>query len=245
VSLHIPGGATVAIVGENGAGKTTLVKLLCGFYTPTRGSIVIEGRQLNSINVEAWRTRMSAGFQDFARFEFLARETVGIGDVPRMDDLGLIEAALDRAHASDVMRSLPARLETQLGNTFEGGVELSGGQWQKLALGRAMMREAPLLLVLDEPTASLDAQTEHALFERYARASRRLAASNGGITLLVSHRFSTVRMADIIVVVGGGKIIEAGCHAELVRNGGVYSELYELQASGYRDKGFIKGALLP
>jgi len=234
VSLHIPAAATVAIVGDNGAGKSTLVKLLCRFYEPSSGTITVDGVALRRIDPEAWRARMSAGFQDFGRFELLARENVGIGSLAEIGDGDSVTEALVRASATDVIDALPAGLETQLGKTFAEGVELSGGQWQKLALGRAMMREAPLLLVLDEPTASLDAQTEHALFERYAGAARDAAAKTGAVTVLVSHRFSTVRMADLIVVVDGGRLVEVGSHAELMALQGLYAELYELQARAYR-----------
>jgi ATP-binding cassette subfamily B protein len=194
----------------------------------------VDGVDLRALPVDEWRSRMSAGFQDFARLELLARETVGVGSLPAIDDAGVVGAALDRAAAADVVQAMAQGLETQVGRSFEGGTELSGGQWQKLALGRAMMRERPLLLVLDEPTAALDADTEHALFERYAGAARAVAAESGGITVLVSHRFSTVRMADMIVVVGGGTVTEVGTHAELMAAAGVYAELYELQARAYR-----------
>ncbi|MCC7371753.1 MAG: ABC transporter ATP-binding protein [Chloroflexi bacterium] len=233
VSLQIPAGATVAIVGENGAGKTTLVKLLTRLYEPTDGRILADGVDLRQFAIAEWRARTSAGFQDFARFELLARENVGVGDLTRLADPIAVGAALDRAEASGVIATLPSGLETQLGASFEDGAELSGGQWQKLALGRAMMRTTPLLLVLDEPTAALDAQAEHALFERYAGAAREQAA-NGAITVLVSHRFSTVRMADLIVVVADGRIAEVGGHDDLMTAAGLYSELYELQARAYR-----------
>lgn len=234
VDLHLPAGSTVAIVGDNGAGKSTLVKLLCRFYEPTAGTVTVDGVDLSTIDVVRWRERLSGGFQDFAKLELLARETVGVGDLPFLDDDAVVLGALERASATSVVDTLPGGLEGQLGRSFEGGAELSGGQWQKLALGRAMMRPDPLLLVLDEPTAALDADTEHALFERYAGAARRAAGVNGAITVLVSHRFSTVRMADLILVVDGGRIVEAGSHAELVSAGGLYAELYELQARSYR-----------
>ena len=234
VNVHLPAGATVAIVGDNGAGKTTFVKLLCQFYEPTDGQITVDGLDLRRLGAEAWRSRMAAGFQDFARFEFLAQETVGVGDLSSIADESAVNGALERAHAADVSAGLPSGLGTQLGKSFEEGHELSGGQWQKLALARAMMREQPLLLVLDEPTAALDAETEHALFERYAGAAKVVAAQTGAITVLVSHRFSTVRMADLILVIDGGRLVEAGSHSELVRHNGLYAELYELQARGYR-----------
>jgi ATP-binding cassette, subfamily B, bacterial len=234
VDVHLPAGATIAVVGDNGAGKTTLVKLLCQFYEPTQGSICVDGTDLRKIGAEAWRSRMAAGFQDFARFEFIALETIAVGDLRSIDDEPAVNGAVERAHATDVPAALPSGLATQLGKSFEDGHELSGGQWQKLALARAMMREKPLLLVLDEPTAALDAETEHALFERYAGAAKVVARETGAITVLVSHRFSTVRMADLILVVDGGGVAEVGSHRELVARGGLYAELYELQARGYR-----------
>jgi ATP-binding cassette, subfamily B, bacterial len=163
----------------------------------------------------------------------VARRTVGVGDLPEIESVPAVEAALDRARASDIVGRLRDGLETQLGKSYTDGVELSGGQWQKLALGRAMMRELPLLLVLDEPTSALDAEAEHQLFERYAEGARRVGEATGGITVLVSHRFSTVRMADQIVVVADGRVVESGPHAQLIRNDGLYAELYRLQASAY------------
>ena len=233
VSLTIGAGTTVAVVGENGAGKTTLVKLLCRLYEPTGGRIIVDGTDLGRIDAAEWRSRLSAGFQDFLRLEVLARESVGCGDLPRIDDEGSVLEALERAGGADVVPVLPLGLETPVGKSFDDGVELSLGQWQKLALGRAMMRE-PLLLILDEPTSSLDPAAEHALFERYSEAARRQALGSGAITLLVSHRFSTVRSADLVVVLGDGRIVEAGSHEELMAKGEVYAELYELQARAYR-----------
>lgn len=233
VNLGIPAGATVAIVGDNGAGKTTLVKLLCRMYEPSEGQILLDGVDLSTFSVTEWRSRVSAGFQDFARFEVEALAGVGVGDLPRVDDRLAVASALSRAGADGLVEELPEGLDTLLGASG-GGVDVSGGQWQKLALGRAMMRERPLLLLLDEPTAAIDAETEYALFGGYAQASRAVAAETGGITVLVSHRFSTVRMADLIVVVDGGRIAESGSHAELMARGGLYAELYELQAGGYR-----------
>jgi ATP-binding cassette subfamily B protein len=232
--LHIPAGSTVAIVGDNGAGKTTLAKLLCRFYEPTGGTISIDGIELNQLDAEEWRSRISAGFQDFAQLQFLARQSVGIGDLAFLDNDLSVMQALDRAAASDVLTALPDQLDTQLGREFDGGVELSLGQWQKLALGRAMMRPSPLVLILDEPTASLDADTEHALFERFAGAAHRAARRNGAITVLVSHRFSTVRMADLIAVVGNGRIMELGNHRDLMAAEGIYADLYRMQARGYQ-----------
>ena len=172
VSLTLPAGAVVAIVGENGAGKTTLVKLLAKMYEPTSGAIHVDDTPLARVRADEWRARLAGAFQDFFRFEFRARHAVGLGDVPRIDDEAAVVRAVDRAGAADVVARLPAGLDTQLGQTWPDGVELSFGQWQKLALARGFMRDAPLLLVLDEPTAALDAETEHALFERYAAAAR-------------------------------------------------------------------------
>jgi ATP-binding cassette, subfamily B, bacterial len=235
VSLTLPAGAVVAIVGENGAGKTTLVKLLAKMYEPSSGAILMGETPLARLNAAEWRARLSGAFQDFFRFEFRAGHTVGLGDVPRLDDEPAVRAAVDRAGAGDVVARLTLGLDTQLGPTWPGGVELSFGQWQKLALARGFMRDEPLLLVLDEPTAALDAETEHALFERYAAAARGTGErETGRITILVSHRFSTVRMADLIVVLDGARLVEFGTHDELMARGGQYSELYKIQAAAYR-----------
>ena len=234
VSLTLPAGAVVAIVGENGAGKTTLVKLLAKMYEPSSGSILVDDTPLARMPADEWRARLAGAFQDFFRFEFRARHTVGLGDVPRLDDEPAVVAAVDRAGADDVVARLPSGLDTQLGPTWPGGVELSFGQWQKLALARGFMRDEPLLLVLDEPTAALDAETEHALFERYARAARDGGGrASGRITILVSHRFSTVRMADLIVVLDGARLVEVGTHDELMAARGQYAELYGIQAAAY------------
>jgi ATP-binding cassette subfamily B protein len=235
VTVTLPAGAVVAIVGENGAGKTTLVKLLAKMYEPSSGSILVDDTLLARVPAGDWRARLAGAFQDFFRFEFRAGHTVGLGDVPRMDDEPAVVAAVERAGAGDVVTRLSSGLDTQLGPTWPGGVELSFGQWQKLALARGFMRDRPLLLVLDEPTAALDAETEHALFERYAAAARGTEESKGGrVTILVSHRFSTVRMADLIVVLDGARLVEVGTHDELMAKGGPYSELYGIQAAAYR-----------
>jgi ATP-binding cassette subfamily B protein len=235
VSFTLPAGAVVAIVGENGAGKTTLVKLLAKMYEPSSGSILVDDTLLSRVPAAEWRTYLAGAFQDFFRFEFRARHTVGLGDVPRLDDEAAVCAAVDRAGAADVLARLAAGLDTQLGPTWPSGVELSFGQWQKLALARGFMRDQPLLLVLDEPTAALDAETEHALFERYAAVARGDADSRTGrITILVSHRFSTVRMADLIVVLDGARLVEVGTHEELMARHGQYAELYSIQAAAYR-----------
>ena len=233
VSLSLPAGSVVAVVGENGAGKTTLVKLLAKMYEPSSGAIMVDDTPLARVAADQWRSRMAGAFQDFFRFEFRAGHTVGLGDAPRMDDEVAVVTAVDRAGAADVVSRLASGLETQLGPTWPGGVEVSFGQWQKLALARGFMREQPLVLVLDEPTAALDAETEHALFERYAAAMRDTGAA-GRITILVSHRFSTVRMADLIVVLDGARLVEVGTHEALLAQGGQYSELYGIQAAAYR-----------
>jgi ATP-binding cassette, subfamily B, bacterial len=232
VDLDLRAGSTVAFVGENGAGKSTLVKLLCRFYDPAAGRVTVDGVDLASIDPDRWRERIAAGFQDFVSFELVAHESVGVGDLPLVDDLAAVDDAVDRAAARDVVEELANGLETPLGST-QDGAELSGGQWQKLALARAMMRERPLLLILDEPTSALDASAEHELFERYAESARAVAKATGGIAIFVSHRFSTVRMADRIVVIADRGIAEQGTHEELVARGGVYAELYALQASAY------------
>jgi ATP-binding cassette subfamily B protein len=237
VNLELKPGAVVAIVGENGAGKSTLVKLLCRMYAPDQGRILIDGQDLARIRADEWRLRIAGAFQDFFRFEFRARHSVGVGDIPRLDDEPAVAAAVGRAGANDVVDHLASGLETQLGATWPAGVEVSFGQWQKLALARGFMRDRPLLLVLDEPTAALDAETEHALFERYAAVARggiQDGASDGRITILVSHRFSTVRMADLIVVLDGARVVEVGTHEALMAKGGQYAELYGIQAAAYR-----------
>ena len=233
INLDLPAGAVFAIVGENGAGKSTLVKLLAKMYEPTSGRILIDGTDLARLSAVDWRAQLAGAFQDFFRFEFRARHTVGIGDLPRLDHEPAVVAAVSRAGADDVIRRLPRGLETQLGPTWPGGVEVSFGQWQKLALARGFMRDRPLVLALDEPTAALDAETEHALFERYAAAVRE---DNGDsrITLLVSHRFSTVRMADFIVVLNGARVVEVGTHDALIERHGQYADLYNIQAAAYR-----------
>ncbi len=232
VSVHLLAGSVVAVVGENGAGKTTLVKLLSKLYEPTAGEIRVDGAPLARMPADEWRERLAGAYQDFFRFELRARHSVGVGDVPRHDELPPVRAAVGRAGADDVVERLERGLETQLGPTWPDGVEVSYGQWQKVALARGFMRDEPLLLVLDEPTAALDAETEHALFERYAAGARDMSP-NGRITVLVSHRFSTVRMADLIVVLDGARVVEVGPHEELLAAGGTYADLYTIQRAAY------------
>ena len=232
ITLHLPPGSVMAVVGENGAGKSTLVKLLAKMYEPTAGQIMIDSTPLHRIPARAWRDRLAGAFQDFFRFELTAQRSVGVGDLPNLDDQPAVVSAVTRAGADEVVQRLPEGLASQLGAAWAGGQELSFGQWQKVALARGYMRDEPLLMVLDEPTAALDAETEHALFERYADAARR--TSVGGITVLVSHRFSTVRMADLIVVLDGARLAEVGSHDELLRRGGAYADLYRIQAAAYR-----------
>jgi ATP-binding cassette subfamily B protein len=234
LDVTLPAGATIALVGENGSGKTTLIKLLLGMYRPDEGEILVDGTSLNDIDPAAWRARCTAAFQDFARFHMPAVESVGVADLPSRWDEPAAVAALDRAGAAELADQLPDGLATQVGTVYTGGHGLSGGQWQKLALGRAMRRDDPLLVVLDEPTASLDAPSEHALFERYAETARREAQRSGAVTVLVSHRFSTVRMADLIIFIESGHAVEFGSHDDLLARGGRYAELFELQAAGYR-----------
>jgi ATP-binding cassette subfamily B protein len=237
VTLHLPAGAVVAIVGENGAGKSTLVKLLAKMYEPTSGEILIDGEPLHRMRTEDWRNRLTGAFQDFFRFEFSAQHSVGLGDLPRLDDESAVDEAVARAGARDVVERLPEGLHSQLGPTWPGGQELSFGQWQKLALSRGYMRSDALLIMLDEPTASLDAETEHELFERYAQAAHvdeSASSRSGEITILVSHRFSTVRMADLIVVLDGSRLAEVGSHEQLMQRDGPYADLYRIQEAAYQ-----------
>ena len=231
VNLQLPAGKVIAVVGENGAGKSTLVKLICKLYEPTDGRVLLDDQPLDRIATEAWREKIAGAFQDFFRFEFRAAHSVGLGDLPRLDDVPAVTTAVGRAGAEDVLERLESGLDTQLGSTWPDGAEVSFGQWQKLALARGFMRDRPLLLVLDEPTAALDAETEHALFERYAAAAK--DSTDGRITILVSHRFSTVRMADQIVVLDGARVVETGTHDELITLDGQYAELYRIQAASY------------
>ncbi|GAB3578359.1 ABC transporter ATP-binding protein [Calidifontibacter terrae] len=232
LSLDLPAGATIAVVGENGAGKSTLVNVLTGMYDLDAGRVEVDGQPLADLDLAQWRAASSGAFQDHARFEFSARDAIGIGDLTVEPTDDVVGGALERAAAADVLRALPDGLDTQLGPEW-GGVGLSGGQWQRLAIARGMMRQRPLLQVLDEPTSALDPATEHALFDGYADAARR-TRDNGGITILVTHRFSTVAAADLVVVMADGAVAEVGTHDDLMAAEGTYAQLYALQAAGYR-----------
>jgi ATP-binding cassette subfamily B protein len=232
LDLHLPAGSVVGLVGVNGAGKTSLVKLLTGMYRPTAGSVLVDGTSLDTIAPERWAGKCSGVFQDFAKTQLSVAESVGIGDLPRLDDSAAVADAIDRAGAGGLVASLPEGAQTQLGRLF-GGTELSQGQWQRLAMARSLMRDQPLLLILDEPTAALDPQAEHEIFESFARQADAATRRRGAITLLVSHRFATVGMADHIVVLSEGRIVEQGSPGELMRADGPYAELYRTQAGGY------------
>ncbi len=228
VSLSIAPGEKLGLVGENGAGKSTLVKLLLRFYDPDDGAVLYGGVDLRDLDVEDLRSRVGAVFQDYVRYQLTAAENIGVGNPARIDDRRRIEEAARRAGALGVVESLPQGFETVLGGWFEAGHELSAGQWQKMAVARAFVRDAELL-VLDEPTASIDAEAEHELFQRF----RDLAADRTAI--VISHRFSTVRIADRIAVLHAGRLEELGSHRELLAHGGRYAQLFALQAQGYLD----------
>ncbi|GAA2205898.1 ABC transporter ATP-binding protein [Nonomuraea monospora] len=232
VNLTIPAGASLGLVGINGAGKSTLIKLLTGVHRPTSGAILVDGVDLRDHDPAAWAAVCTGTLQDFLKLQTPVSESVGAGDLPRIGDTARIERALSRAGADGIVDLLPSGLRTQLGRTF-GGAELSHGQWQRIALARGLMREAALLLLLDEPTAALDPQAEHDLFELFAQQTRD-SVERGAITVLVSHRFSTVHMADHIVVLSQGRVAEQGSHDELLGAGGDYADLYRTQALAYR-----------
>ncbi|SFR04572.1 ATP-binding cassette, subfamily B [Lentzea waywayandensis] len=225
VSLTIPAGAALAVVGANGAGKTTLVKLLTRMYEPTEGRITVDGVDLADLDVHDWRARLAAAFQDFARFEFTVQHAVGVGDLDHLDDTEHVRDAITRAGA-DVLDQ-----DAQLGTSW-GGTDLSTGQWQRIALARGLARTTPLVRFFDEPTASLDAFTEDALFDSMTRATD---GANGMITILVTHRFSTVRSADLIVVLADGGVAERGSHRALLAENGRYARLYRSQADAFAD----------
>jgi ATP-binding cassette subfamily B protein len=228
VSFFVPAGETLAVVGRNGAGKTTLIKLLTRLYDPTEGSIWVDGIDIADWDAQKLRARFSVIFQDFSRFHFSLRENIGVGDLEHMRDDARILRAMQKGGADALMPLLPKGIDTQLGRTFAEGVGLSGGQWQKVALARAFMREEADIFILDEPTAALDADAEQALFERFKGLVR------GRTAILITHRFSTARIADQILVMEGGAILERGTHGDLIANDGMYAKLFSLQAAGYR-----------
>ena len=228
ITLHLVPGTSLALVGENGSGKTTLIKLLTRLYAPTSGRILLDGQDLTEWDEAALRERIGVIFQDFARYQLLVGENVGAGDERYFEDEERWRSAAVKGRASDFIDTLPAGYQTQLGKWFKDGRELSGGQWQKIALSRAFMRSRADILVLDEPTAAMDAQAEAEVFEHFRQLARER------ITILISHRFSTVRVADQIVVLNNGHIIERGSHEELMQLHGRYAQLFTLQARGYR-----------
>jgi ATP-binding cassette subfamily B protein len=227
VSLHIAPGEKLALVGANGAGKTTFVKLLTRLYDPTEGQILLDGVDLREYDIDDLRKRIGVIFQDFVRYHTTARENISFGQIDALEDMERIEDAAERGGADEVIATLPQGYETTLGNWFERGYELSGGQWQKIALSRAFMRDGEVL-VLDEPTSALDAEREYEIFQRFRELT------TGRIALLISHRFSTVRMADRIAVIENGHLTEYGTHEELLVLDGTYARLFDLQAAGYR-----------
>jgi ATP-binding cassette, subfamily B, bacterial len=227
INFHLSPGERIALVGENGQGKTTIVKLLTRLYDVTEGQILLDGIDLREYDIEDLWREIGVIFQDFMRYEMTASENIAIGRIEEWNNSFRIRSAAMKSLADDVIHQLPKRYDQVLGTRFEGGIDLSGGQWQKIALGRAYLRDAQLL-ILDEPTASLDARSEHEVFQRFAE----LTANK--MSLLISHRFSTVRMADRILVLEGGKISEEGSHQELMKSGQRYAEMFELQAANYR-----------
>lgn len=233
VDLQLTPGTILAIVGENGAGKSTLAELIAGIRKPTSGQLLAGHAVLGTADLNVWRQHMSGAFQDHVRFEFQLSDTVGIGDLPHRTDEPRVREAITHGAAEAVVAAVPNGLRTQLGSGWPDGVELSGGQWQRLAIARSMMRTAPLVRLLDEPTAALDAITEHQLFSRYTKTAR-TSRQTGTITILVTHRFSTVAAADLIIVLQHGRIVEQGTHQQLLAAHGHYADLYNLQARRYQ-----------
>lgn len=227
ITLHIKAGETLALVGINGAGKTTLVKLLTRLYDPTEGHITIDGIDIREMDMADLQAHIGVIFQDFVRYQMSLNDNIGFGNVARINDRARIEQAADQGGAADIAKTLSQGYDTTLGRQFQQGRELSGGQWQKIALSRAFMRDGGIL-ILDEPTSALDAQYEYEVFQRFRELTQ------GRTAILISHRFSTVRMADRIAVISGGQLVELGTHAELIANNGDYARLFEMQASGYR-----------
>ena len=227
LSFELHAGEVLALVGENGAGKTTLVKLLARLYDPDEGRILLDGRDLRDYDLDDLRANIGVIFQDFVRYHLTAAENIGVGQIDAMDDIVRIERAAQRGMADEVIAELPNGYRQVIGRRFKDGVDLSGGQWQKIAIARAYMRDAQVM-ILDEPTAALDARSEFEVFERFKELA------GGKTAVLISHRFSSVRMADRILVLAGGKVEASGTHAQLMAQGGRYAELFELQAAGYR-----------
>lgn len=228
LDLSVGRGESIALVGHNGAGKTTLIKLLTGLYVPNEGRITLFGKDVRDWDPQELRKQIGVVFQDFNRYQLTVRENIGFGSTEYLTDDERLKRASERGGATEVVESLAQGVDTQLGKWFKDGTELSGGQWQKIALSRAFMREEASVLVLDEPTAALDAEAEHAVFERFRQLSK------GRTTFLVSHRFPTVRMADRILVLDGGRVIEEGTHDALIAQGGKYAKMFALQAAGYQ-----------
>jgi ATP-binding cassette subfamily B protein len=227
LNLELHPGQRVALIGENGQGKTTIVKLMTRLYDPVDGQILLDGIDLREYDLDDLYREIGVIFQDFMRYEMTARENIAVGRIDAASDAQLLQMAAEKSMAADVIGRLPGVYDQMLGRRFDGGVDLSGGEWQKVALARAYLRDAQVL-ILDEPTAALDARSEYEVFRRFAELT------TGKMALFISHRFSTVRMADRIIVLDDGKVVEDGSHSELIRLGGRYSEMFELQAASYR-----------
>jgi ABC-type multidrug transport system fused ATPase/permease subunit len=228
IGLHLQPGQKLALVGENGSGKTTLIKLLTRLYIPTEGRILLDGRDLNEWQLDALRNRIGVIFQDFVRYQLKVGENIGVGDVENVDARDQQQLAAEKGMAHPFIEEMEGGYDTQLGRWFKDGRELSGGQWQKIALSRAFMRKQADILVLDEPTSAMDAEAEASIFDHFRAATEKQMA------ILISHRFSTVRMADQIVVLTKGKISERGSHEELMQQNGHYAHLFAIQARGYQ-----------